>query len=100
MERILFERGYHVVVLDGDNIRSGINSGLGFSDADRNENIRRIAEIAKLFLSNGQICIVSFITPTAALRKMARDIIGAECFIDVFIDTPLEICESRDVKGL
>ena len=100
LERKLFELGYHVVVLDGDNIRSGINSNLGFSDEDRHENIRRIAEIAKLFLSNGHICIVSFITPAESMRKMARDIIGTECFIDVFIDTPLEVCESRDVKGL
>ena len=100
LERTLFERGFHIVVLDGDNIRAGINSNLGFSEEDRKENIRRIAEIAKLFLSNAQICIVSFITPTAALREMARDIIGPECFIEIFIDTPLHICEARDVKGL
>jgi len=100
LQRELFNLGYHVVVLDGDNIRSGINNNLGFSETDRKENIRRIAEIARLFLANGQICIVSFISPTIEMREMARDIIGSECFTEVFIDTPFEVCESRDVKGL
>ncbi len=100
LERTLFDHGYQVTVLDGDNIRSGINSNLGFSPEDRNENIRRIAEIARLFLQNGQICIVSFISPTIQLRQLAKDIIGEEYFNEVFIDTPIELCEKRDVKGL
>ena len=100
LEEKLFEQGYHVVVLDGDNIRTGINSNLGFSEADRKENIRRIAEIAKLFVNNGQICIVSFISPLIEMRDQAKSIIGAEHFVEVFIDTPIEECEARDVKGL
>ena len=100
LEKELFNRGYQVVVLDGDNIRAGINNNLGFSPDDRMENIRRIAEVAKLFRANGQICIVSFISPTLELRQNAKDIIGADDFVEVFIDTPLEVCESRDVKGL
>jgi adenylylsulfate kinase len=100
LERQLFALGYHVVVLDGDNIRTGINNNLGFSETDRTENIRRIAEVAKLFASQGIICIVSFISPTIAMRAQAKDIIGADDFVEVFIDTPLEECEQRDVKGL
>jgi adenylylsulfate kinase len=100
LERQLFDQGYSVVVLDGDNIRTGINSNLSFTPEDREENIRRIAEVAKLFLSNGMICIVSFISPTRAMREMAKQIIGPEDFTEIFIDTPIEICEARDVKGL
>jgi adenylylsulfate kinase len=100
LERKLFEQGYHVVVLDGDNIRGGINNNLTFSPDDRMENIRRVAEIAKLFVANGQICIVSFISPTIEMRLMAKQIIGKNDYVEVFIDTPIEICESRDVKGL
>jgi adenylylsulfate kinase len=100
LEEKLFEQGFHVVVLDGDNIRTGINSNLGFSEEDRTENIRRIAEIAKLFVANGQICIVSFISPMIVMRQQAKDIIGENDFVEVFIDTPLEECEARDVKGL
>jgi adenylylsulfate kinase len=100
LERKLFAQGFHVVVLDGDNIRSGINSNLGFSPDDRVENIRRIAEIARLFKANGQICIVSFISPMIAMRQMAKSIIGENDFLEVFIDTPIEECEARDVKGL
>ena len=100
LERQLFDKGYSVVVLDGDNIRTGINNNLSFTPEDRVENIRRIAEVAKLFLANGMICIVSFISPTIAMRDKARQIIGPEDFVEVFIDTPIEICESRDVKGL
>ena len=100
LQRQLFDEGYHMVVLDGDNIRNGISNNLSFSDEDRSKNIRRIAEAAKLFLANGQICLVSFISPTIAIRNKAREIIGEKDFIEVFIDTPLEICESRDVKGL
>ena len=100
LERQLFDQGYNVVVLDGDNIRTGINNNLTFTPEDRVENIRRIAEVAKLFLANGIICIVSFISPTRDMRQSAKQIIGPEDFIEVFIDTPLEICEARDVKGL
>jgi len=100
LERQLFDQGYNVVVLDGDNIRTGINSNLTFTPEDRVENIRRIAEVAKLFLANGIICIVSFISPTREMRHNARQIIGPDDFVEVFIDTPLEICEARDVKGL
>jgi adenylylsulfate kinase len=100
LERQLFDQGYNVVVLDGDNIRTGINNNLTFSPDDRIENIRRIAEVAKLFLANGMICIVSFISPERDMRAMAKQIIGPSDFVEVFIDTPIEICEARDVKGL
>jgi adenylylsulfate kinase len=100
LERQLFDQGYSVVVLDGDNIRTGINNNLSFSPDHRVENIRRIAEVAKLFLANGMICIVSYISPTRDMRSMAKDIIGPSDFVEVFIDTPIEICEARDVKGL
>lgn len=100
IERVLHEQGYLVKLLDGDNIRSGINQDLGFSEEDRKENIRRIAEIAKLFVDTGIITIVSFISPTNAVRDAARAIIGAEDFFEVFVSCPLEVCEERDVKGL
>lgn len=99
-EKKLFSEGYFTQVLDGDNIRSGINSDLGFSLEDRKENIRRISEIAKLYTNSGIISLVSFISPTVAARANAKKIIGAENFIEVYINTPLEICEARDVKGL
>ena len=88
------------MLLDGDNIRSGINSNLGFSPEDRRENIRRIAEIGKLFVQTGIVTIACFVSPTIELRQMARDIIGAEDFREVYIATPLSECERRDVKGL
>lgn len=100
LERRLFEAGFFAQVLDGDNIRSGINSNLGFSEADRQENIRRIAEVARLYLHSGVICINSFISPTRAIRQMAREIIGADDFVEIYINAPLEVCEHRDVKGL
>ncbi len=100
LEHRLFDAGFFPQVLDGDNIRSGINSNLGFSTEDRQENIRRIAEVAKLYLNSGVICINAFISPTRAIRGLARTIIGREDFIEIFIDAPLEVCESRDVKGL
>lgn len=100
LEKQLFHRGFFCQVLDGDNIRSGINANLTFSDDDRIENIRRIAEIAKLYLNSGIITLNSFISPTRSIRNMAKEIIGEDDFIEVFIDTPLEICEQRDVKGL
>ncbi len=99
LERQLYSLGYHTALLDGDNIRTGINNNLGFSESDRLENIRRIAEIAKLFYENGIITICCFVSPTNDLRTMARKIIG-EGFREVFINTPLEECERRDVKGL
>ncbi|MBK6829559.1 MAG: adenylyl-sulfate kinase [Flavobacteriales bacterium] len=100
LERALHERGRFCVVLDGDNVRTGINSNLGFSDTDRTENIRRIAEVAKLFVQQGVIVICCFVSPTIAIREQAKAIIGATDFHEVFIDTPLEVCEQRDVKGL
>ncbi len=100
LERVLFNEGYFVKVLDGDNIRSGINRNLGFSIEDRTENIRRIAEVAKLFVDSGVIVLCSFVSPTQEMRNQAKQIIGENDFYEVFIDTPLEICEQRDVKGL
>ena len=100
LERQLFDQGYSVIILDGDNIRTGINNNLTFSPEDRVENIRRIAEVAKLFLANGIICIVSFISPTRDMRANAKQIIGPTDFVEVFIDTPIEVCEARDVKGI
>ena len=100
LEKKLFENGFFAQVLDGDNIRTGINKNLGFSLEDRAENIRRIAEVAKLYLNSGVITICSFVSPTIAIRKSAEEIIGKSDFIEVFINTPLEICEKRDVKGL
>ncbi len=100
LERELYNLGYFAQVLDGDNIRSGINNNLGFSIEDRKENIRRIAEIAKLYLNSGIVTINSFISPTIDIRSYAASIIGKDDFIEVFINTPIEICESRDVKGL
>ena len=96
----LLEKGNLTEVLDGDNVRMGLNKDLGFSEGDRSENIRRIAETAKLFLDCGIICFCCFVSPTAQLRTMAKQIIGADDFIEVFINTPIEECEKRDVKGL
>ena len=100
LEQELFSLGYLTQVLDGDNIRTGINSNLGFSDADRHENIRRIAEISKLFLQCGIITINCFISPTDDIRETARAIIGKDDFIEVFVNAPLTVCEERDTKGL
>jgi adenylylsulfate kinase len=100
LERRLHALGRYAVVLDGDNVRTGINNNLGFSDADRTENIRRIAEVAKLFVQNGAVVICCFVSPTVAIREQARTIIGTDDFLEVFVDTPLEVCEARDVKGL
>lgn len=100
LERQLHALGIHTMVLDGDNVRTGINNNLGFSEAERTENIRRIAEVAKLFVGNGTVTICCFVSPTIAIREQARTIIGATDFVEVFVDTPLEECERRDVKGL
>ncbi len=100
LEERLFDLGYFSQVLDGDNIRSGINNNLTFSEADRYENIRRIAEISKLFLDCGIITINCFISPTEEIRNMAKSIIGRGNFIEVFINASFDVCETRDVKGL
>ena len=100
VERELHKRGILCRILDGDNIRAGINSNLGFSAEDRRENIRRIAEIGKLFVDTGIVTIACFVSPTIELREMARKIIGEKDFREVYIATPLEECERRDVKGL
>jgi adenylylsulfate kinase len=100
LEKNLYEKGFLTQILDGDIIRSGINNNLGFSPEDRMENIRRIAEIAKLLLNSGVICICAFVSPTENIRNLVCDIIGNPDFLEVFISTPLEVCESRDVKGL
>ncbi len=100
LERKLHNEGFFAQVLDGDNIRTGINSNLGFSIEDRQENIRRISEVSKLYLNSGIITICSFISPTREIRKMAAEIIGEEDFLEIFVNTPLELCEARDVKGL
>ena len=100
LERELQKRGLLCRILDGDNIRSGINNNLGFSAEDRVENIRRIAEVGKLFVDTGIITIAAFISPNNEIREMAADIIGKENFVEVYISTPLEECERRDVKGL
>ena len=100
LERELNRRGLLCRILDGDNIRSGINKNLGFSEEDRIENIRRIAEVSKLFVDTGVITIAAFISPSNELRKMAASIIGETDFLEVYVSTPLEECEKRDVKGL
>lgn len=100
LERELHKRGLLCRILDGDNIRSGINNNLGFSPEDRVENIRRIAEVSKLFIDTGVITIAAFISPNNDLREMASSIIGKENFLEVYVNTPIEECERRDVKGL
>ena len=100
VERELHQRGLLCRILDGDNIRSGINAGLGFSAEDRRENIRRIAEVGKLFVDTGIITLAAFVSPTNEYRQMAREIIGDNDFFEVYVSTPLEECERRDVKGL
>lgn len=100
LELALVERGRHTYLLDGDNVRMGLCRDLGFSDADREENIRRVAEVARLFVDAGLIAITAFISPFHRDRAMAREVIGADMFIEVFIDTPLVECERRDPKGL
>ncbi len=100
LEKELARKGFLTQVLDGDNIRSGINNNLTFSDIDRKENIRRISEVSKLFLHCGIICINSFISPTKAIRQMAAEIIGNENIVFVHVEASLETCEQRDTKGL
>lgn len=100
LERELQQRGLLCRILDGDNIRSGINNNLGFSAEDRVENIRRIAEVGKLFVDTGIITLAAFISPNNEIREMAAGIIGKEDFLEIYVSTPLEECERRDVKGL
>ena len=100
VERALFAEGRHTYLLDGDNVRHGLNRDLGFTDADRVENIRRVGEAAKLFVDAGLIVLVSFISPFRSERRMARELVGAGEFIEVFVDTPIEVCMQRDPKGL
>lgn len=100
LERELHKRGLLCRILDGDNIRTGINNNLGFTEADRIENIRRIAEVSKLFLDTGIITIAAFISPNNDIREMAADIIGQDDFLEIYVSTPLDECERRDVKGL
>lgn len=100
VERELHARGILCRILDGDNIRAGINNNLGFSEEDRKENIRRIAEIGKLFVHTGIVTLACFVSPTNDIREMAREIVGSDDFKEVYVSTPLEECERRDVKGL
>ena len=100
LERELQKRGLLCRILDGDNIRSGINANLGFSEEDRRENIRRVAEVSKLFVDTGIITIAAFVSPTEDLRQLAEQIIGKDDFKEIYISTPLAECERRDVKGL
>ena len=100
LERELHKRGLLCRILDGDNIRSGINNNLGFTEADRVENIRRIAEVSKLFIDTGIVTIAAFISPNNDIREMAANIIGPDDFLEVYVSTPIEECERRDVKGL
>ena len=99
-ERLLFDREIKTCLLDGDNIRMGINSDLGFSDADRDENIRRVSEITKLFCDAGIVTLVTFISPFLAMREKARVLIGSNRFIEVYVKASLEVCRRRDPKGL
>lgn len=100
VESKLFELGKHTYLLDGDNIRMGLNKGLGFNDVDRVENIRRIGEVSKLFVDSGTIVLSAFISPFKVDRSQVRNLVNIDEFIEVFIDTPLEVCEERDPKGL
>ena len=100
LEVKLFSEGFSTYLLDGDNLRSGINNDLGFSQEDRKENLRRVAEIAKMFLDAGLFVIAAFIAPLASDRSMVKAIVGEENYFEIFVNTPLEECEARDPKGL
>ena len=100
LEKKLYALGYRTYTLDGDNVRHGLNNDLGFTDADRAENIRRVAEVAKLMVDAGLIVITAFISPFISERDFARQIVADDEFIEVFVDAPLEVCEARDAKGL
>ena len=100
VEYVLHQQRHHTYVLDGDNVRHGLNKNLGFSPEDREENIRRIGEVAKLFVDAGSIVMTAFISPYRADRDQARALIAEGRFVEVFVDCPLEVCEERDTKGL
>lgn len=100
LEQRLHAQGVHTYLLDGDNVRQGLNRDLGFSDADRMENIRRVAEVARLMVDAGLVVIVAFISPFRAERDFARSLLAPGEFVEVFVDTPLDECERRDTKGL
>lgn len=100
VEAFLFARNQHSYLLDGDNVRHGLNKDLSFTDQDRVENIRRIGEVSKLFVDSGLLVITAFISPFRADRQLVRDLVDEGRFIEVYIDTPLDVCESRDPKGL
>jgi len=100
VEEKLFDMGLHTYILDGDNVRMGLNKGLGFSDEDRKENIRRIGEVSKLFVDAGVIVSTAFISPFRSDRDMVRSIVTSGEFVEIFIDASLEVCETRDPKGL
>ena len=100
IEAVLHQKGYKTYLLDGDNVRLGLNNDLGFSSKDRTENIRRIAEVARLFNEAGIIVLSAFISPLESDRNQARELIGVENFIEIFVHCPLHVCEKRDVKGL
>lgn len=100
LEKELYSRGVLCKLLDGDNIRTGINNNLGFTAEDRKENIRRIAEVSKLFINCGVVTLAAFISPTEEIRQQAIEIIGKENFIEIFVNPPLAVCEERDTKGL
>lgn len=100
LERSLYNSGWKSMLLDGDNVRAGLNANLGFSEEDRKENIRRIAEVNHLMIEAGLIVLNSFVSPTEEIRSLARGIVGEKNFKEIFVNTPLEICEARDVKGL
>ena len=100
LEQLLYQNGFKTYLLDGDNIRHGLNKNIDFSEAGRKENIRRIGEVAKLFLDAGLIVITAFISPFKEDRQVVRDLVAEGEFVEVFVDCPLEVCEKRDVKGL
>lgn len=100
LEKELYARGFHCYLLDGDNIRTGLCNNLAFSEEDRIENIRRISEVSKLMVDAGVICINAFVSPTIKIRQSAKEIIGDDDFVEIYVNTPLEVCEARDVKGL
>jgi bifunctional enzyme CysN/CysC len=100
LEKKLYSMGLHTIILDGDNIRHGLNKDLGFTEADRVENIRRVGEVARLMIESGLICITAFISPFESERRMIRSLVSENEFVEIYVDTPLEICEERDVKGL
>ena len=100
LENRLFAEGFVTTHLDGDNLRDGLNRGLGFGDADREENTRRVAEVSKLFVQSGVICLNSFITPKESLRRLAREILGEADLLEIYVECSFETCRKRDIKGL